>query len=174
MIQSCSFSLRFYYVPTTPMTISLRPYYVLNTLSLRPHHALIWPRLCHDCFEQVQCCSTIITTMKTLPRSNLDLTTIYPFALRSYYAVPVCTTTDGFYTNVVRAWPSVMGVYRSTIKASITFSGMHCTRWINPPRNVIDKYLIAMHLSIWRHHDNIWCTLDAARGRSTGFQRWKL
>ncbi len=48
--------------------------------------------------------------MKTLPRSNLDLTTIYPFALRSYYAVPVCTTTDVFYTSVVRAWPSVMGV----------------------------------------------------------------
>ena len=117
MIQSCSFSLRFYYVPTTPMTISLRPYYVLNTLSLRPHHALIWPRLCHDCFEQVQCCSTIITTMKTLPRSNLDLTTIYPFALRSYYAVPVCTTTDVFYTSVVRAWPSVMGVLDISCKA---------------------------------------------------------
>ena len=31
-----------------------------------------------------------------------------------------------------------------------------------------------MHLSIWRHHDNIWRTLDAARGVSTGFQQWKL
>ena len=37
------------------------------------------------------------------------------------------------------------------------------------------QYLIAMHLSIWRHHDNTWRTLkDAARGGSTCFQRWKL
>ena len=28
--------------------------------------------------------------------------------------------------------------------------------------------------SIWRHNDNIWRTSDAARGGSTGFQRWKL
>ena len=53
---------------------------------------------------------------------------------------------------------------------SITYSGMHCKRLINPPRHVIDKYLIA----IWRHHDNIWRISDAARGGSTGFQQWKM
>ena len=31
-----------------------------------------------------------------------------------------------------------------------------------------------MHLSKWRHHDNIWRTSDTARGGLTGFQRWKL
>ena len=29
---------------------------------------------------------------------------------------------------------------------SIAFSDMHCKRWINPPRPVIDNYLIAMHV----------------------------
>ena len=31
-----------------------------------------------------------------------------------------------------------------------------------------------MHLSMGRHHDNILRTPDAARGESTGFQKWKL
>ena len=31
-----------------------------------------------------------------------------------------------------------------------------------------------MHLSIWRPHDNIWRTSNAARGESTRFIWWKL
>ena len=57
---------------------------------------------------------------------------------------------------------------------SITYSAMYCKRLINPPRHVIDKYIIGKKLSIWRHQDNIWRTLGAARGGSTRFQRWKL
>ena len=57
---------------------------------------------------------------------------------------------------------------------SITYSGMNCKHWINPLRLVIEKHSIAVHCSIWRHHDNIWRTPGAERGGSTGFQRWKL
>ena len=57
---------------------------------------------------------------------------------------------------------------------SITYGVLFCKRLINPPRHVIHKYSNAMHLSIWRHHDKIWRTSDAARGGSTGFHRWKL
>ena len=31
-----------------------------------------------------------------------------------------------------------------------------------------------MHLSIWRHHDNIWRFSDGTRGGSIGFKRWKI
>ena len=62
----------------------------------------------------------------------------------------------------------------TTEEMSITYKDMHCKCLINPPRHVIDKYLIAMHFIIWRHPDNIWRTSDAARSGSTGFQRWKL
>ena len=36
------------------------------------------------------------------------------------------------------------------------------------------KYLIPTHLSMWRIHNNIWRTSDAARGRYTGFlcKKW--
>ena len=65
---------------------------------------------------------------------------------------------------------SVVLECRTLLEMPITYSGMHGKRWINPPRHVIDnKYLIAMLLSIWRHHDN-----SATRGGSTGFQKWIL
>ena len=68
---------------------------------------------------------------------------------------------------------------KTTREMIITYSGMYSNRWVYPPRHVMGKYLIAMHLSIWRHHDNIWRTLNAARCGSTGlstcyFQWWKL
>ena len=39
-------------------------------------------------------------------------------------------------------------------KITITYSGMHCKRLVNPPLHVVDKHLIMMHLSISRHQKN--------------------
>ena len=51
---------------------------------------------------------------------------------------------------------------------------MHWKRLVNPPRHIRVKHLNAIHMSIWRHRNNIWRTLNAERRGSTDFQRYKL
>ena len=51
---------------------------------------------------------------------------------------------------------------------------MHFQCSVNQPRQVKNKYMIAMCLSIWRHADKCWRNSVAARGGSQGFWQTKF
>ena len=79
---------------------------IVSTSLLSPYCILVRSRPHNNFFEHVQNSSTSAKTIKIASHP-------YPFLLRSFYVVQVCTAANRFYIEVVGTWFGVTGILES-------------------------------------------------------------